>query len=401
MPSLIAWLDASADEQRRMRELVALFSMADSRDELGLGQIRDATSDALFPGTSTLHTRARYALLVPWCFEHAARSKHPARRLDELERGLIGVLKQSTDSDGLLGATAGRALKNLPSTVYWSMLERWGILARGASRAEALALSKAHAVAGGEDGEPGAWSSIWTTPPAAAGFPHDLHDGLSLASHEAAWLQDRILESAPGTLLAHFATRRPSRESPAPWDDPRAAEAPQRAKGLLHQAQLFSSVVHGAQLLYNLLVAQECQATGVGLQDLRGEPVVDLYRRELADWAAALHLVHGVEDWSVESLLRTLGTERAAPLPVAAGARAFVREWTHIVQGTDPSTIADSAAAREAVTRRERMKGGKARLGNPQRLAAWSGESGRGALRFRWPVVRTILTDIHDGLARV
>lgn len=63
--STVAWLDTSADEQRRVRDLIALFEETESRDELGIDQIRDVLSDVLFPGTSVLQTRARYFLLVP------------------------------------------------------------------------------------------------------------------------------------------------------------------------------------------------------------------------------------------------------------------------------------------------------------------------------------------------
>ena len=50
-----------------MREIVNLFSERESRDELGIGQVRDAISDLMWPGTSTLFTRARYFLFIPWC----------------------------------------------------------------------------------------------------------------------------------------------------------------------------------------------------------------------------------------------------------------------------------------------------------------------------------------------
>ena len=53
-PAVIAWLDYSQADQRRAREIVAMFSQAESRDELGLGQIRDALSDTLFPGTPVI-----------------------------------------------------------------------------------------------------------------------------------------------------------------------------------------------------------------------------------------------------------------------------------------------------------------------------------------------------------
>ena len=55
-PAMLAWLDYSEADQRRAREIVAMFSQRESRDELGLGRIREALSETLFPGTSVLLT---------------------------------------------------------------------------------------------------------------------------------------------------------------------------------------------------------------------------------------------------------------------------------------------------------------------------------------------------------
>lgn len=41
MPSLIAWLDASSEEQWRMRDIIRLFADRERRDGLGLGHLRD------------------------------------------------------------------------------------------------------------------------------------------------------------------------------------------------------------------------------------------------------------------------------------------------------------------------------------------------------------------------
>lgn len=60
MTSTIAWLDFSEEDQQRAREILALFSQPESVDELGIGTVRDALSDAMFRGTSVLQTRARY-----------------------------------------------------------------------------------------------------------------------------------------------------------------------------------------------------------------------------------------------------------------------------------------------------------------------------------------------------
>lgn len=40
MASVIVWLDTLADEERRAREIIALFALPESRDEPGIGQIR-------------------------------------------------------------------------------------------------------------------------------------------------------------------------------------------------------------------------------------------------------------------------------------------------------------------------------------------------------------------------
>lgn len=132
MPSMIAWLDASREDQRRMREIVNLFTQSESRDELGIGQVRDAFSDSLFPGTSTLHTRARYLLFVPWCYLTAeAKGVSGARlerRVSDNERALIGGLKEIGANDGLIGRVAGVAVKTLPSALYWGALRQYRIL---------------------------------------------------------------------------------------------------------------------------------------------------------------------------------------------------------------------------------------------------------------------------------
>ena len=76
--SAFFWLDYSERERRKMLDVVDLFREHDTRDELGIGSVRDAFADMLFPGTSTIMTRARYFLLVPWAYQ---RLERPARQI--------------------------------------------------------------------------------------------------------------------------------------------------------------------------------------------------------------------------------------------------------------------------------------------------------------------------------
>ena len=80
MASQVAWLDASVEEQLRVREVVALFSQKETQDELGGRRIVVALADTLFPGTSVLHARARYLFFIPGCARGRRGRRSPSRR---------------------------------------------------------------------------------------------------------------------------------------------------------------------------------------------------------------------------------------------------------------------------------------------------------------------------------
>ncbi len=122
--SAFVWLDYSERERRKMLDVVDLFREHDTRDELGVGSVRDAFADMLFPGTSTIMTRARYFLLVPWAYQRLerlrVRSAEIAARARQAELNLVEPIERSGDKDET-------TLKRLPSSVYWQGLSVWGI----------------------------------------------------------------------------------------------------------------------------------------------------------------------------------------------------------------------------------------------------------------------------------
>ncbi len=68
MPSSLTWIDHDSAAWERAIRILSFMQQKESRDELGLGAIRDSFADALFPGTSTIQTRMRYMLFVPWIY---------------------------------------------------------------------------------------------------------------------------------------------------------------------------------------------------------------------------------------------------------------------------------------------------------------------------------------------
>ncbi|MCB1273307.1 MAG: hypothetical protein KDB25_02785 [Leucobacter sp.] len=404
MPSQIAWLDASSEEQRKMRDIIQLFTERESRDELGIGQLRSAISDGLFPGTTVLLTRARYMLFVPWIYQLASTRADPEAEADRLERKLIAAMDQSSeDTAGLLGAVAGSALKNLPSAIYWGMLRRYRVVLEPAvTRSDAVRMYRAghDAPLDKETLRPQIWSTTMPGPP--PGFPHEIPGGFTMTPDEAAWLRDRILNEAPGTLLAHLAVNPPSDTSDYAWLDEAALRVTGGARALLDHAQAFSAVLHGAQLLYNYLLAESSQrvarqptseATGAD-----NDPVEE-YRDRLDVWAAELETHLSLATWDLEDLITRAESIRESPLH--GKMKSFIREWLSILREDGQEALFQNGRARRLITLREKCnKKSLARIDNPKRLQTWSGASGAGALNYRWGTVRTIMADIRNGLSR-
>src|SRR5512146_934360 len=105
MASTFGWLDTDSEQRRKMLEVVELFKEEGTVDELGIGSIRDALADSLFPGTSVLHTRLRYVLFIPWLMQQAAARKSSAAEMSAefraLEYRLIGSLLAGGERRGV------------------------------------------------------------------------------------------------------------------------------------------------------------------------------------------------------------------------------------------------------------------------------------------------------------
>src|ERR1700733_8282677 len=122
--SYFAWLAFSEKERRKVLDVVELLGDRDTRDELGIGSIRDAFADLFFPGISTIQTRARYFLFIPWIYLDLERKRKSSKEITDsahtAEVKLIKVLAETEgEKEGVIGFRARAALKRLPSNIYW------------------------------------------------------------------------------------------------------------------------------------------------------------------------------------------------------------------------------------------------------------------------------------------
>jgi hypothetical protein len=397
MPSTLSWLDYSERDRQRAIEVIKLFEEKSTVDELGVGSVRDALADIMFPGLSTIQSRAKYFLLIPWGYllleQKRVPSREAAARGRRIELDLIDALAESDDNYGVIGIVARRTLKALPSRLYWQGLRKWGIrLFPGSQDQYHRSLDTFYSSPANEaltdDGDAvfGRPARNWHTglPEPPEDFPRTV--SLRLTKAEGEYLRDRVLTRLPGSLLAFLISEvKPADHVPFPWEHPAYSSFPEKNQWELRHARCFSEVINGSALLYNLM-----------LSELRGRnQLVERYRASLADWAALLDArAEQIAAWSREEFWSLLASSGAG---ISWPTRAFIDTWLNHALDGKAATIPGNRTARQLIHARERLlKRGLARLDNRRSLEQWGEASGAGRLDYRWnPVVRDTVRDIQ------
>ena len=405
MASAFGWLDYSEAQRRQMLEVVDLFRDKGTLDELGFGSVRDAFSDHFFPGTSTIQTRARYLLFVPWLYLRIERDRVPEARLEKRARedqaALALALQRGGEGEaqGVIGIQAGESLQRTPAAIYWTGLRRFRIWRFSGSIAQRYAAIRRAGSTGGpvrsDDDElvertaiPGWDANLPKEPPDLLGSAT-----LSLRSEDAEYLRERIVSEAPGSLLALCidGTRRLSAVD-YPWLHPGVAGFPPLLQAELRHAHRFSVAAYGAALLYNLMLAEMADAAGMPV----GAGLVDQRRSQMHEWADETASGGVLSGWRMTELWSTVCDKGHA---ISYQTRQFIEELVAIMQA-DPRRLADNADARRAIRRRElALKGGLARLTHRRALERFTGSAGLYRQTYRWPNVKRIVGDIQEGLA--
>lgn len=410
--STLRWLDHDAEQARRSAELVKALTEPDTVDSLGIGTIRDGFANVFFPGTSTIQTRARYFLLVPWALQLVDQWRPRDRAqynrfLDDIETSTIESLLVGNPGEfGIIGSQRRRATKRKAVSVYWTGLGEWGIRADAAmsmaSHREYI-LTRNRRSGGGADDETTTPYQVWDeTPLAPDGFPDDPTSLLPTAP-EAEYLLARMSGTTSGglnaphgalqSLLAGAAENPHTADAVWPWDLP-ASVVPSGLTEALHHAHMFSLVIQGARLLYVRLLFDRQRDLNLGESpgqvdaDARIDAWLEAMGRssvEVAAWAPRLDDMFG--------LLTGFG------IAVGEPTRAFVRSWCSVAVADPAAAVASTQSSRLLEAREKALKGPLARLGGGSALAAWDGSPfGSAQLDYRWGTAQRMILDCRDGM---
>ena len=406
MESSFTWLDYSEKDRQIVLNILELLKKSETRDELGIGVVRDAFSDMLFPGTNTIQTRAKYFLFIPWIYKSLEEKKVPSSKIEGRGRKdeirIIDCLLRSDDQEGIIGKEAKENLQRLPSSIYWHGLEAWGIrlypypISDYHRSLDAFYRSDKAATNSSDEGmncfekkrnwHPG-------LPPAPDDFP--VKASFYLTYEEASYLKERIMLRCPDTMLSCLVSSDlPDKSVILPWEHPICPDLPEKIREELFHARNFSETIYGAALLYNLMIAEKA-----GAKDLaRG------YSDALIEWADCLQSRR-------DELSRWDSEKRFWQIVFSHGARPtlstknFIDNWLNIALSPERAkSVAKDAYARDLIYRREvQLKGRLAKLENSEALDRWMRDASTrmaGQLRYRWHPAEKIISDILTGLRR-
>ena len=225
----LGWIDFSKEDRQKALDVINLLSEQGAVDELGIGIIRDAFANYFFPGTSTIQTRAKYFLIVPYVLREAVDGRYGKdanrvlRAIDSAEKDCgIRLLESDPKAEGVIGTRVlpkGWVARK-PSDIYWNGIRTFGIFCDyGLSIPEYVSLAvklkeqKSVSRLGNrnddaeendkDDSDAGDIGNIrfWNLPI----YHDDWRDNLTieLTQEEAIYLDKQIQKSTKGSLLEY------------------------------------------------------------------------------------------------------------------------------------------------------------------------------------------------------
>ena len=405
--SELGWVDFSSEDRERVRHVMAMMREPGTLDELGIGQIRDAFADLLFPGISTIQTRAKYFITVPrilrdyyaLCSANKRKAPPIESYLKEAENNVAKRLTKvhGDDETGIIGRTQidKGGVARRPSSVYWNGLRQLGIIDTQSSLAEfcrhygniKTRPDSAISEFGEDDISNLNAKQIVHLPKGHSGnWQEDLT--LNLNVNEAKFLVNKVKNaknlqhSVLGQLYLHGLTDEAlslNDEFVSGFTQLQAflnkqSEVSALCKSRLGAAEAFSLAMEGAHLRYNIVLAKNN-----GFDEKVAE-----YEGDYNNWAEiAKNSLHenSADNWFNIAEIKAIRSET----------KNFIQQFIKQVQtGTSLKEI-DTLVESQA-------KNNKKKRSLLYKKLTQQGWVGIRRLDYRWSAARPILADIQQGL---
>lgn len=427
--SAIGWIDFSSEHREKVKGVLDLLNGPGVVDEMGIGTIRDSFSDTLFPGISTIQTRAKYFLTIPRIFQDYKKLNLAERRrssladyLKDKENACMDSLNHNHLNDpqyGIIGATfAGTQgeVQRKPSSVYWNGLRVFGLIKTRLSLQE---FSRTFAnpntplqdlIIGtydskGDDADALESSGpVINTPPYADDWLDHLN--LHLTFEEATFLTSQIGARVPQSLLGQILLNNNLRRIfieqstlASLCEEPAFIEAlGKELQRTLLGARDFWQLLEGAHIRYNILLQKR---HGTETKRLEFETRWIEWTNCMAHfpwhswdterlWQLAHQQNHQIQGFTKRFVCEWIQTVQQAMQGLAEGStQGLMKSATWDLEALDTLVINQECANKKS---RARLK-----LSADEQISKWIGID---ALDYRYTQAQTIVKDIDRGLSQ-
>lgn len=405
------WIDFSDTDKQKVMKVIELLQPDGTVDELGVGVIRNALSESMFPGITTIMTRAKYFFIVPRIL-HDYLSRTPKdisakEYLRQQENEIMQTLAEQngySDDFGVMGINVAKQNRNRsrhrwkelmrkPSTIYWNGLRTYKIYPGDLSIAHLLdALDKktrynrilGHQITEGEasDDRDAEISGMFIF--SLPDYDKNWRDyfTIDLTNTEADFLKNKIIDSQPDSLIAEILKDNKAIKDflnadsfRTMCDMPFLNRIRPENKSVVNTARDFWQIMYGAHIRYNIL-----------LHDRHGSEKVKndcIYK-----WRQWVNLMKDFR-WDVfdRDLMWYITKKNSV---VKRFTEIFINYWMDKIQEHDYNTDELDMMV-EHQEEKNKTSRSKLRHQNDEKYDKWTGISGMG---FRFSNAKTIVRDI-------
>lgn len=380
----VGWIDFSSKDREKAMAVIDLMKENGAVDELGIGVVRDRLADLLFPGTSTIQTRAKYFFIVPWCMIEAEKNfKNKVdylKILNNIETDVIKALikNEPSNTTGIIGKDSIGTLKRKPSEIYWNGLRTYNIMPFNISRNQyisSIKTNKNHDIEEGDDKDSYYLDNDeirWNITKTRKNWKENLT--LSLTKEESEFLKEKIARYHPNSLYSYIINNKDiSLEDEDIYDLTFKNTLPEVVRSDLDLALNFGKVIHGAHIRYNIILRQK---NSVEIED---------YEDYWNQWCNKMSQFNW-DKFNIDRIYEFAQTTK--------GTKEFIEGWFKATRELDNINLGQLDKMIEA--REYSLKGQRAKLKNYGNVdvSKWVG---LGMLEYRWRNVKTLVKDIKDG----
>lgn len=384
----LGYIHNSREEQTRVLQVLKMTSESVALDELGIGRIRDAFADRMFPGISTLQKHMKYFSLMPQLYRRATEKRY--NRPSEVKAEVIrlerimtkNLYEGSKDKRGItgsdmIGKNRTNYVKYDPAYIYNSGLQTFEILRSSQlynliySASKALYSSPKASKSKDEDtdDDAGEKSGLYQF----CSFPNVDYDftqkcSLDLTAEDKTFITDHILkaEACKGTLLRYIVDN-PDFAIAERFEQISSAQLPSDLAEIQDLAKRFADFMYMVHIRYNYIFSQ-----------YEDDEMRTLFEEKLVEYR------NGGTD--IDKVLKAVNLRENS-------GKWFCKEVAERIAAND---IKEGGGLDQLIINRERrVKGNRRKIGNPAYTYGKKNRIHFYKLTYRWDTVKVFAEELR------